>query len=72
MNPLANQNDFVDLTYDINVVLDSIQVTYDGDNMETVEGVKNAWSEINTDSTTATMSTSDAKEIASVSWTFKN
>ena len=72
LNPLANQNDFVDLTYDINVVLDSIQVTYDGDNMETVEGVKNAWSEINTDSTTATMSTSDAKEIASVSWTFKN
>ncbi|MBR4320538.1 MAG: BsaA family SipW-dependent biofilm matrix protein [Oscillospiraceae bacterium] len=72
LNPLANQNDFVDLTYDINVVLDSIQVTYDGDNMETVEGVKNAWDEINDDSTIATMSTSDAKEIASVSWTFKN
>lgn len=69
LNPLANQNDFVDLTYDINLVLDSIQVTYDGDNKETMDGAKNAWTNEKLNwGDNGTKATLNDKEITSITW----
>jgi len=62
MNPFANQNNFVDLTYDINAILDSIQVTYDSDNKETTTGVESAWTIV-----TPSITEPD-KEITAISW----
>ena len=69
MNPYANQSNFVDLTYDINVVLDSMQITYDGDNFEVMPGGSKSsnsatpWSNGATGAATLT-----DKEITSIAW----
>ena len=61
MNPYANQSNFVDLTYDLKVGIDSVQVTYDADNKETADAVS-AWTGV-----TAGLTHTD-KEITAIDW----
>jgi len=53
--------------FDLNVLLDSVQVTYDESGNEVITAAKAEWAEINKDGTSVTLDTS-SNEIGSITW----
>ncbi len=67
----ATQEDFLAFDFDLNVNLESIQVTKDSDGKETVDAVTGANWAASTGITGATGTATAAKDLASVSWAAK-
>lgn len=63
----ATQEDFLAFDFDLNVNLESIQVTKDADNNETADAVSGGWA-ASTGNTAATGTATPATDLASVAW----
>ena len=74
LDQTVTANDYIAFDFDLNVKMDSIQVTMDSDGKETYQSVASAWSVASGDSATgahvtaATWNT-DNKELATLTWT---
>lgn len=63
----VTQNAYVAFDFDLNVNMDSVQVTYDDNGMEDISAAKSSWAQINKTGTAATYD-SGSSEIKSITW----
>jgi len=64
----VTQNAYVAFDFDLNVNMDSVQVTYDDDGKEDISAAKSSWAQINKTGTVVTYD-SGSSEISSITWT---